>query len=79
MSIPPISSAELKLRLIQLIGAQEDADILRRVQQLLEDEASRELAARVTEGERAIAEGRYHEPQDARSIVRERIARKYGK
>jgi len=79
MSTPSISTAELKVRLIQWIGAQEDADILRRFEELLEDEAARQMAARVAEGENAITEGRYREPNEARSIVQERIARKYGK
>ena len=80
MSRQYIAQAELKVRLLHMIGAQEDAAIFRWVEQLLEEEeAVGQLSARVSEGENAISEGRYKQPDEARSLVRERMARKFGK
>lgn len=75
-----MTTEQLKVRLIKMIGAQDDLEILRQIELLLAPEGSgQELTKRVSEGEQAITKGLYREAEEAKNLVQERIARKYGK
>jgi len=72
--------AQLKARLKQRIDEEADDALLRRLAALLDLEgAGSDLASRVQAGDRAIAEGRYRTPEEARANIQENIKRKYGK
>lgn len=75
-----MTTAQLKARLKQRIDDEADDHLLRRLAALLDLEtAGSDLASRVQAGDKAIAEGRYRTPEEARATVQENIKRKYGK
>lgn len=75
-----MTTIQLKAKIKQKIDAQMDDRILRKIDAVLDLEtAGNDPVARVLAGERAIAEGRYRTPDEARANIQESIKRKYGK
>lgn len=72
--------AQLKDRLKLRIDAEVDDHLLRKIAALLDLEAAGgDVASRVINGDKAISEGRYRTPEEARANIRDGIERKYGK